>query len=80
MREFAPQVVIVVGVLAACFMGPALAIGFLVLRKRRARTRRRSPIGIDLLRGPGHTLRERLDDAGTDLMADVSVLMWCRSC
>lgn len=52
------QVAIVAGVLAACFFGPAVAIAFLVVRKRRARARRRSPIGIDLLRGPGHTLRE----------------------
>ena len=75
MGEIAHQVVIVVGILAACFIGPVLAVGFLVLRKRRARARRRSPIGIDLLSGPGHTLREQLDDAGTDVMADVFVLM-----
>ena len=55
MGELGQQLAIVVGVLAACLVGPALAMGFLVRRKRRARARRRSPIGIDLLRGPGHT-------------------------
>lgn len=75
MEEFAKQIVIVVGVLAACFIGPVVAIGFLVLRKRQARARRRSPIGIDLLRGPGHTLQEQLGDASTDVMVDVFALM-----
>lgn len=75
MGELAQQAAIVFGVLAACFVGPGVAIGSLVLRKRRARARRRSPIGIDLLRGPGHTLREQLDDATNDMMADCFVLM-----
>ncbi|MGV8826374.1 nuclease-related domain-containing protein [Methylibium petroleiphilum] len=69
------QVVVIVGVLAACFAGPALAFGFLVMRKRRARARRRSPIGIDMLRGPGHTLREKLEEMNADVLTDVFVLM-----
>ncbi|WP_292449457.1 nuclease-related domain-containing protein [Methylibium sp.] len=75
MGEIAQQAAIVVGVLAACFVGPAVAIGFLVVRKRRARSRRRSPIGIALLRSPGHTLREQLEEAQNDVTADVFVLM-----
>lgn len=75
MNEIAQQATVVVGILAACFVGPALAFGFLMFRKRRARARRRSPIGIDLLRGPGHTLREQLDEANIDLLADVFLLM-----
>ena len=75
MGEIVQLAAVVVGVLAACFVGPFLAIGILVVRKRRARARRRSPIGIDLLRGPGHTLREQLDEATNDLMADVFALM-----
>ena len=75
MGEVAQQLAIVVGVLGACFVGPALAIGFLVYRKRRVRARRRSPIGIDLLRGPGHSIREQLDDAGNDVSTDVFLLM-----
>ena len=39
-------------------------------RKRRRRAQRRSPINIDLLRTPGHTVREQLEDAGTDLTLD----------
>ena len=75
MSELGQQLAIVVGVLAACFVRPALAIGFLVRRKRRARARRRSPIGIDLLRSPGHTLREQLDEATNEVTADVVVLL-----
>lgn len=75
MGEIVQQAAVVVGLLASCFVGPLLAIGILVARKRRARARRRSPIGIDLLRGPGHTLREQLDEATNDLMADLYALM-----
>lgn len=75
MNEIAQQVSIIVGLLAVSFAGPLLAVGFLVVRKRRARARRRSPVAIDLLRGPGHTLREQLDDVGTDVLSDVFVLM-----
>lgn len=75
MGELGQQFAIVVGVLAACLVGPVLAMGFLVRRKRRARARRRSPIGIDLLRSPGHTLRGQLEEAMGDVSADVAVLM-----
>lgn len=57
------------------FAGPALAIGVLVVRKRRARDARRSPIGIDLLRGPGHSLRGQLEEVSSELMWDISMLM-----
>ena len=63
MGEIAQQVMIAIGLLAVTFAGPVLAVGFLVTRKRRARARRKSPVAIDLLRSPGHTLREQLDDA-----------------
>ncbi|VTU13480.1 nuclease-related domain-containing protein [Variovorax sp. RA8] len=75
MNEIAQQVSIIIGLLAASFAGPLLAIGFLVVRKRRARARRRSPVAIDLLRGPVHTLREQLDDVGADVLSDVFMLM-----
>ena len=71
----AQQAAIVVGILAASFVGPALAIAILAVRKRRARARRRSPIGIALLRSPGHTLREQLDEAQNDVTVDVFVNM-----
>jgi hypothetical protein len=75
MNEFAAQISVVVGVLAACFLGPVLALFFMLRRKRQARARRRSPIGRDLLRGPGHSLREQLELAGTDLSFDLAQLM-----
>lgn len=43
-------------------------------RKRRARAVRRSPIGIDLLRPPGHTLREQMDRALDEYQSHVLLL------
>lgn len=42
MNEFATQISIVVGVLGVCFLGPALALSFMLWRKRQAHARRRS--------------------------------------
>lgn len=50
-------------VLAAFLIGPFIALAFVSLRKRGARASRRSPMNTTLLRSPGHTLREQLDDA-----------------
>ena len=75
MGEFAAQIAAGLGVLAACFVGPGIALYLLVRRKRQARMQRRSPIGMDLLRGPGHSLREQLDDAGSDVIFDLALLM-----
>jgi hypothetical protein len=69
------QIAIVIGVLAACFAGPGAALFVLIRRKAKARQRRRSPIGIALLRGPAHSLREQLDEAGNDLTWDLALLM-----
>ncbi len=69
------QVPIILGVLATFFVGPALAIAVLMLRKRRARDRRRSPLGIHLLRAPGHSLRAQIEEASNDLTTDIFVLM-----
>lgn len=74
MGELAAQATVVVGVFVVCFSGPAIAIFLLLRRKRRARMSRRSPIGINLLRGPGHSLREQLDEVRSDVIFDVAQL------
>lgn len=53
------------------FSGPLIAVAAMQYRKRRARALRRSPIGIDLLRPPGHTLREQMDEATDDYQSHV---------
>lgn len=68
------QLALVAGVLATFLVGPGVAIVFLLLRKKRRRAKRRSPIGIDLLRSPGHTVREQLEEATNDLTWDIVVL------
>jgi hypothetical protein len=75
MEEITTQNAIVFGVLAACFAGPAAAIYVLLRRKAKARQSRRSPIGIALLRGPGHSLREQLDETNNDLTWDLVLPM-----
>src|SRR5664280_660641 len=57
MAQLVEQFTAILAVLAASFLGPGLAIGFLLLRKRRQRAERCSPINRDLLRSPGHSLR-----------------------
>jgi len=74
MTEFAVQLVLVAGILATLFIGPGIAIAFLLIRKKRRRAQRRSPIGSDLLRPAGHTVREQLDEALSDLIWDVLLL------
>ena len=67
MESLVQQLGIVACVLIAAFFGPVLALFLLVHRKRRARARRRSPISISLLRSPGNSLREQLDEAAIDI-------------
>lgn len=74
MVEIVTQAHLLVGILAVSFVGPAMAIAFLVLQKRRARARRRSPIGFQLLRGPGHTIREQLEETRIDVYSDLFIL------
>ncbi len=73
-EQFASQLPLVLGVLAAFFTGPGLAVTFMLVRRSRLKARRRSPIGIKLLRGPGHTLREQLDDETSEVIWDLLLL------
>lgn len=60
----------------AIVLGPAAAATyFLFRRKRLTLGERRSPLSVDLLRPPGHTLRQQLDVGRGDLGAELMVLM-----
>jgi hypothetical protein len=75
MTELGNQLVVVAVVLLLT-MAPAVAAGWLLMRrKRRARQRHRSPLTADLLRSPGQTLREELEERRSDSMADLLTLM-----
>lgn len=74
MNVIAAQLTLVFAVLATFFVGPGAAIGFLLIRRRSRRARQWSLIGIDLLRGPGQTVHEQLEQATNDLMWDVVAL------
>ena len=74
MLQISVQLGLVLGVLVTLLLGPGLAVVFLTLRKRRRKARRRSPIGIDLLRSPGHSVRERLEEQSHDLVSEVFLL------
>ena len=75
MGALTDQIAIGIGVLAACFTGPGAAFFVLMRRKAKARQGRRSPIGIALLRSPGHSLRAQLDETTNDLTWDLVLLM-----
>ena len=73
--DLARQVLGVISMLALA-LGPAFgALWFLQRRKRMARTHRRSPLTSDLLRTPGHALREQLEELRIDLGMDTMLLM-----
>lgn len=75
MTELATQIVVVL-VAVLLTIAPAAAAGWLLaLRKGRARQRRRSPLTADLLRSPGQSLREDLEEQRSDATSDLLVLM-----
>ena len=53
--------------IAIVFVFFALAIGSLAVARRVQRRERRTPLTRDLLRNPGESLREQVDDLGLDL-------------
>lgn len=57
------------------WLGPMFALNWIAGAARRwfHSSNRRNPLTSGLLRGPGHTLREQLDDARLDMMGYVSV-------
>jgi hypothetical protein len=57
------------------WLGPMFALNSIAGLARRwfHSSKRRNPLTRGLLRGPGHTLREQLDDARLDMMGYVSV-------
>ncbi|HNJ50348.1 MAG TPA: nuclease-related domain-containing protein, partial [Accumulibacter sp.] len=75
MATLTEQIAIVFGVLGVCFAGPAAALFVLFRRKAKARQSRRSPLGSALLRSPGYSLSEKLDEANHDLIWDLALLM-----
>lgn len=76
MTEIGNQVVLVALVLANT-LAPALTAGwFLKRRKRATRQQRRSPLGGDLLRAPGQTLREQIEELRQDVAFDLAAMMF----
>lgn len=74
MVVFAQQMGIVTFVLLFAFIGPSLAFSLLLIRKRRVRANRRSPISLTLLRSPGNSLRDQLDEAALAVSSDLIIL------
>lgn len=67
---------LVVGLgVTALWLGPMFTLVWITGLARRwfHSSKRRNPLTKGLLRGPGHTLREQLDDLRLDMMAYVSV-------
>ena len=75
MDELTGQALVFIGIPAVFLLGPALAVFVLTHRKRMARRRRRAPIARNLLRDPGHTLREQMDDLAGNIGLEAGLLM-----
>jgi hypothetical protein len=57
-------------------LGPAIsAVWFLQRRKRAARELRRSPLTTDLLRSPGQSLRDKIEETRIDIGAESMLLL-----
>ena len=74
MTNWLLQAAAVALILAATFIGPAIALAFLIRRKRQRRALRRSPLTKNLLRSPGQSVKEQLDEATSDLGFDLMAL------
>lgn len=75
MDEFGRQGLVVVAMLAL-MLGPAMtAIWLMQRRKLAARQLRRSPLTTELLRSPGQTLRDQMEDLRIDIGMDSMLLM-----
>jgi hypothetical protein len=74
-EEVGRQGLIVITTLAL-ILGPAFtALWFIQRRKRSARQLRRSPLTTELLRGPGQTLRDKMEDMRIDVGMESTLLM-----
>ncbi|TVO58603.1 nuclease-related domain-containing protein [Denitromonas halophila] len=69
------QALLLIGVAVVMLSGPAIGGGVLIWRKQKARASRRSPLTTKLLRGPGQTLRDHIEESRVDLMADLAMMM-----
>lgn len=56
--------------------GLFIAVLLLQLRRRRSRLTRRSPLTSDLLRGPGHQLREQIDEIRDKVDESLTMLVF----
>jgi len=73
--ELAGQQVLILVTVLLITLGPAfVALWILTRRKRAARAARRSPITTELLRTPGHALRDQLEELRVDVAFDVASL------
>ncbi len=67
MDELERALASILAVGGSMLVGPLVAVAALLWRRRQNRLRRRSPITLQMLRPPGHSLREQLDDASNDI-------------
>jgi Nuclease-related domain len=75
MGNLVQHALLVAGVIALMFTGPALGMWFLVRRKAKDRARRRSPLSSELLRAPGESLVDQINELDSEILAWVVMLM-----
>ena len=70
--HYLPFFLVILGALAGLFIAGLL----LQLRRRRVRMTRRSPLTSDLLRGPGHQLREQVDEIRDKVDESITIIIF----
>ena len=75
MDEVGRLAIVMVATLALIFTPAFTALWLIQRRKRIARQLRRSPLASSLLRSPGQTLRDKMEDLRIDIAMDSMLLM-----
>lgn len=70
-----PNLILLFLVALVVLSGPFVAGGLLVWRRKRARSRKRSPLSADMLRPPGYSLRLQIDALRDKADEDLLVLV-----
>jgi hypothetical protein len=73
--DLAQEVLRALGFVAVMLIGPMVAMGFLLLRKRQVRKRSRTPLTGELLRPPGHSLLKQIESHRDEIDEQLMRLM-----
>lgn len=62
--------------LIVSLIGPVIGMSLVVAQRRWTRSRRRSPLSIQMLRPPGHGLKEKIEEAVAEILTSITLLTY----